>query len=54
LEELRNAFAACEDATSLAEEQAKRMTPMRSKVSGIDWNTDVDLVRAELDRINAQ
>ena len=51
LEELRNAFSACEDTTSLAEVQAQRMTPKKGKVPDLVWNEAIDIVRSELLRL---
>jgi len=51
LESLENAFAACEDAESLSEAQAKYMTPKKGEVSQEAWADAVKIVRAHLARV---
>jgi ERF superfamily len=54
LDELRNAFSGCMDSESLSKEQIKRMVPMKNRVNGADWNTAVDIVNENLERIQSQ
>lgn len=53
LDSLRNAFSGCEDLSQLAEEQVRLMTPMKGKVNGTDWNTAVDIINEQLQRLKA-
>lgn len=52
LESLDNAFGACEDAMSIAEEQERLMLPHQKEVSPAHWSAAVKLVRDHLDRVS--
>ncbi len=54
LESLENAFATCEDLTTLAEAQSKHMTPRKAEISADLWKKGIVLINKHVARIQAQ
>lgn len=53
LQGLDGAFSGCEDSISLGEEQNRLMAPWKDKASDAGWNRAVELMQANLQRIEA-
>lgn len=53
LESLENAFGACEDMSSLAEQQDRLMTPHQNSVTVTAWNAACDKLDRHVERVSA-